>query len=137
MDIGQKRTRPLRAGDVQFYRLCEDLSEALIYLMVIFSPWAFGTTQPWAILSMNAAGYLLGLLLAAKLTIRWFKGYRAARWDCKPIGPQDGRTTEPQDRGTTGLKEATRTRIGPAVRCPARPLRPCTPGFSALSTPNL
>ncbi len=132
MDIGQKRTRPLRAGDVQFYRLCEDLSEALIYLMVIFSPWAFGTTQPWAIWSMNAAGYLLGLLLAAKLTIRWFKGYRAARWDCKPIGPQDGRTTEPQDRGTTGLKEATRTRIGPVVRWSGGPVVSLARGLVVL-----
>jgi hypothetical protein len=65
---------------VQLYRLCEDLSEALIYLMVVFSPWAFGTTQPWAVWTMNIGGYALGLLLAAKLTIRWLKGYRPGRW---------------------------------------------------------
>jgi hypothetical protein len=75
------RPRPLRAGDVQFFRVCEGLTEALIYALVIFSPWAFGTTQPWSIWLMNGAGYLLGLLLAGKLTVRWFRGYPAPRWD--------------------------------------------------------
>ena len=73
--------RPLRAHDVQIYQACEHLTEGLIYLMVLFSPWAFGTTQPWSIRVMNGAGYLLGGLLAAKLAIRWLKGYRPARWD--------------------------------------------------------
>ena len=55
-----RRSRPLRVLDVQIYRVCEDVTEGLIYLMVIFSPWAFGTTQPWSIWTMNLAGYLLG-----------------------------------------------------------------------------
>ena len=75
------RTRPLCARDVQFYRVCEDLTEALIYAMVVFSPWAFGTTQPWSIWVMNGAGYLLGLMLACKVTIRRIKGYHPPRWD--------------------------------------------------------
>src|SRR5207253_1417207 len=58
--------------------------EAFIYLAVIFSPWAFGTTQSWSIWTMNVAGYFLGLLLAAKLGIRWLKGYRPPRWDQPP-----------------------------------------------------
>jgi hypothetical protein len=74
------KRRPLRAGDVQFYRLCEDLTEPLIYFMVVVGPWAFGTTQSWSIWLMNGAGYLLGLLLAGKLAIRWAKGYEPARW---------------------------------------------------------
>jgi hypothetical protein len=74
------KRRPLRAGDVQFYRLCEDLTEPLIYFMAVVGPWAFGTTQSWSIWLMNGAGYLLGLLLAGKLAIRWFKGYEPARW---------------------------------------------------------
>src|SRR5258708_18874259 len=77
----RKRAPFLRARDVQLYRFCEDLTEALIYLMVVFSPWAFGTTQPWSIWTMNAAGYLLGLLLALKLFIRRATGYRPPRWD--------------------------------------------------------
>ena len=48
--------------------------------MVIFSPWAFGTTQPATIRIMNFAGYALGGLLALKWYIRRFKGYRPPRW---------------------------------------------------------
>jgi hypothetical protein len=76
-----RKTLPLLARDVQAYRVCEDLTEALIYPMAILSPWAFGTTDDWAMWVMNTAGYLLGALLAVKLAIRWFKGYRPPRWN--------------------------------------------------------
>ena len=49
--------------------------------MLLFSPWAFGTTQPWAIWCMNFVGYALGVLLLVKLFIRQTKGYTAPRWD--------------------------------------------------------
>ena len=71
----------LRAADVQLYRICDDLSGLLIFPMLIFSPWAFGTTQPWSIWTMNAAGYTLGILLLVKLHIRGLKGYVAPRWE--------------------------------------------------------
>lgn len=71
----------LRALDVQLYRVCDDLSGGLILPMLLFSPWAFGTTQPWAIACMNFAGDALGLLLLVKLFIRKLKGYPAPRWD--------------------------------------------------------
>jgi len=71
----------LQALDVQLYRLCDDLSGVLILPMLIFSPWAFGTTQPWAIWVMNCAGFALGLLLLPKLFIRNWKKYPAPRWD--------------------------------------------------------
>jgi hypothetical protein len=77
----RNKTFQLRAGDVQRYRVCEDLSEGLIYAMVIFSPWAFGTTQKWSIWTMNAAGYALGVLLLVKLSVRWLKGYQPPRWE--------------------------------------------------------
>ncbi|HXI70594.1 MAG TPA: O-antigen ligase family protein [Verrucomicrobiae bacterium] len=70
----------LRAADVQLYRICDDLSGVLIFAMVVFSPWAFGSTQPWAVWVMNIAGYALGILLLAKLFIREAKGYSAMRW---------------------------------------------------------
>ena len=69
---------------MQLYRVCEDLTQWLIYVMVVFCPWAFGTTQEWAIWTMNVAGYALGLVLTIKLGIRWLKGYRPARWDSGP-----------------------------------------------------
>ena len=66
--------------------------------MVVFGPWVFGTTQPWAIWAMNIAGYVLGLLLLVKLFIRWLKGYQPGRWDYRTTGPQDHRTTELRTR---------------------------------------
>jgi hypothetical protein len=78
------KLRPLLARDVQAYRLSEDLTEALIYLMALFSPWAFGTTDDWSMWVMNAGGYALGVLLAVKLAIRWLKGHRPPRWERKP-----------------------------------------------------
>ena len=49
--------------------------------MVVFSPWAFGTTQSWSIWAMNIAGFALGLLLLVKLFIRRMKGFRPPRWE--------------------------------------------------------
>jgi O-antigen ligase len=65
---------------LRLYQMCDAASESIFYLMVLFSPWAFGTVQPWSIWTMNAAGYCLGLLLAVKLIIRILTGYRNARW---------------------------------------------------------
>jgi len=71
----------LRAADVQLYRLCDDLSAMLIFPMLVFGPWAFGTTDPWSVWIMNIAGYALGILLLAKIFIRGAKGYTALRWE--------------------------------------------------------
>jgi hypothetical protein len=76
----------LRTVDVQIYLVCERLAEWVIYLMVLFSPWAFGTSEPWSIRVMNTAGYVLGAMLAVKLAIRRLKGYRPARWDGPSLG---------------------------------------------------
>ena len=76
-----RKSRSLRPLDVQIYQACEALTEPLIYLMVLFSPWAFGTSQPWAIWGMTIAGYLLGGMLVVKLAIRRLKGYCPPRWD--------------------------------------------------------
>lgn len=45
-------------------------TEVLLVLMILFTPWAFGTTQPWAIWCMNLGGYALGGLLAGKIILR-------------------------------------------------------------------
>jgi O-antigen ligase len=70
----------LRAPDVLTYRICDGLSGTLIFPMLLFSPWAFGTTQSWSIWSMNIAGYALGILLLVKIFIRGAKGFSAMRW---------------------------------------------------------
>ena len=87
---------PLRAADVQLYRLCEMLTGGLIALMVIFSPWAFGTTQEWSIWTMSVAGYALGLLLAVKCFIRMLKGYRTSRWESEARTGSGYWLTEPR-----------------------------------------
>ena len=53
----------------------------LIFPMLVFGPWAFGTTEPWSIWTMNIAGYALGVLLLVKVFIRGLKGYNALRWE--------------------------------------------------------
>ena len=62
------------------HRVCDQATEFLVYGMVVFSPWAFGATQAWAIWVMNAAGYVLGGLLATKWLVRLATGYCPARW---------------------------------------------------------
>ncbi|MGD0744371.1 MAG: O-antigen ligase family protein [Verrucomicrobiota bacterium] len=89
------RLLALRAADVQLYRICDDLSGVLIFPMVIFSPWAFGTTQPWSIGTMNLAGCALGVLLLAKLFIRRVKGFRPPRWE--NFSRRSGWTTRRRD----------------------------------------
>lgn len=66
------------------------MSGRLIYVMVVFSPWAFGTTEPWSIWTMNCLGYALGALLCVKLAIRGLTGYRNPRWDA-PASAEAGR----------------------------------------------
>lgn len=82
-----RRLRQLRAADVQLYRLADGAAGGVIFLMAVFSPWAFGTTEAWAVWTMNYAAGLLGALLLVKLFIRKIKKYSAPRWDA--AGPAD------------------------------------------------
>jgi hypothetical protein len=51
-------------------RIIDALSGWLIGAMIVFAPWAFGTTQAWSIHAMNVAGFSLGILLLAKIIAR-------------------------------------------------------------------
>jgi hypothetical protein len=62
------------------YRMADEVSEIVLYFMVIFYPWAFGTTEIWSIRFMNGAGYGLGGLLLLKWLVRWRTGYVPPRW---------------------------------------------------------
>jgi hypothetical protein len=80
-----ERTRhPMRSHTPKSYRFCDELSGGLICFMVVFTPWAFGTTQEWSIWTMNVTGVILGALLAAKWLIQRQTGYRHPRWDVPP-----------------------------------------------------
>ncbi len=48
--------------------------------LVLFTPWALGTTQTWSIWIANAACYLLGLLLIGKVLVRRLLPYMPPRW---------------------------------------------------------
>lgn len=58
--------------------------------MVIFSPWAFGTTQAWSVWTMNGCGYVLALLLGIKVSIRRLKQYDPPRWERTEDGGETG-----------------------------------------------
>ena len=73
-----RKERPVRTPKA--YKICDWISEGLIYFMVVFSPWAFGATQDWAVWTLNIAAYLLGAVLLAKWILRVSTGYRPARW---------------------------------------------------------
>jgi hypothetical protein len=62
------------------HKVCDMATEALLYLTVVFGPWAFGTTQEWAKWTMNGVGYLLGALWLAKWIIRRATGFNPGRW---------------------------------------------------------
>jgi hypothetical protein len=71
------------------YRISDWMTEWLIYLAVLFGPWAFGTTQPWSIQVMNGVGFALGLLWLCKLFIRSC-GFQPLRWTRFPGNGESG-----------------------------------------------
>jgi hypothetical protein len=72
--VSESRRRKSR--EPKLHRWSDRCTEALIYFMVLFSPWAFGTTQHWSIWTMNITAYWLGVLLVSKWIIRWSSGFR-------------------------------------------------------------
>ena len=62
----RRRTDQKVTNRTAIIRYCDVLTEAVLYFMIVFSPWAFGTTQPWAVWTMNVGGFFLGALLLAK-----------------------------------------------------------------------
>lgn len=70
------------------FRICEALTEALLYIGLVFGPWALGTTEPWSTWVMNWIGYSLGGLLLAKSFIGWRADYSPEKW--RPGGYSSG-----------------------------------------------
>ena len=64
------RKQRRKTREPKLHKLADKLTEILIYFMVIFSPWAFGTTEPWSIWTMNISAYALGILLVTKWITR-------------------------------------------------------------------
>src|SRR5258708_23203326 len=78
-DFPAKKTR-LRPIHVRLYHGSNLLTELLIYFILVASPWAFGTTQPATVWTMNIAGFVLVGLLLIKGFIRGFRDYRPMKW---------------------------------------------------------
>jgi hypothetical protein len=73
--------RSTSVRQVLAYRACDRASGWLICFMVVFSPWAFGTTEPWSKWTINASGYALGAMLLFKHWLRFRFNHRPARWN--------------------------------------------------------
>jgi hypothetical protein len=52
--------------------------EGLIYFLVVFTPWAFGTTETWSMAVADTVAYLLGLLCLSQQLV-WWLAHRANR----------------------------------------------------------
>jgi O-antigen ligase len=91
--------RSFTPADVRLYGICDLLTGGLFCLAVIFSPWAFGTTEPWSVWTMNGCGYLLGLFLTIKIALRNLKAYQPPRWD-----PPRGLPSVPSFSGRVSLQ---------------------------------
>ncbi|HUS37313.1 MAG TPA: O-antigen ligase family protein [Verrucomicrobiae bacterium] len=74
-----KRSHKGRSNTV-YWRI-DSASEYLIYAILIFTPWAFGTTETWAIQTVNTLNYILAGFLVAKWITRLVTGFHPARWD--------------------------------------------------------
>jgi O-antigen ligase len=79
MRISSERNRREEPGLALYWNL-EIATEFLIYAVLIFTPWAFATTEDWAINSVNTCNYVLGGFLVAKRIICKAAGYHPLRW---------------------------------------------------------
>lgn len=72
-----------RIRQPKLHKWADKCTEILIYFMVLFSPWAFGTTEIWSIWTMNITAYGLGVLLVSKWITRWSTDFRP--WPSEPL----------------------------------------------------
>ena len=87
---GHRRKRSPRIQAPMSFRICEVMTEALLYIGLVFGPWALGTTEPWSTWIMNWIGYTLGGLLLAKKLICWRTEYAPEKWNVSRKSSGDG-----------------------------------------------
>jgi hypothetical protein len=63
-----------QAGGSSVFDRIDRITGALLTLLIVASPWLFGTTELWSIWIMNTMGYGCGLLLVLKWLMRWRSG---------------------------------------------------------------
>lgn len=80
----RRRVRRSSEGPPPALHIAADLiTSALICGMILFTPWAFGTTEKWSIDLMNSTSFVLGFCLLVKWLVRWRTDYRPRRWGSK------------------------------------------------------
>ncbi len=62
------------------YQIIDIVSGVLIIAMATVAPWLFGGVEDWAIWTLNATGYTLGLLLVVKWLYRLFTRFSPPRF---------------------------------------------------------
>lgn len=67
---GRPASREDRIRTPAAYRVLDEASGWLILAMVVAAPWLFGTTEEWAVWTMNVGSFLLGAALIAKQVLR-------------------------------------------------------------------
>ncbi|MGV3774970.1 MAG: O-antigen ligase family protein [Verrucomicrobiales bacterium] len=68
----------------EFFRHCDFASGFLTLLLVVISPWLFGTTERWSILTLTGGSLLAGVLFIAKKICCRVTGYEPPRWTHTP-----------------------------------------------------
>jgi O-antigen ligase len=81
MDQPHADKRSHRSRSNATYWWLDRATEYLIYAILVFTPWAFGTTEDWSIQTINTFNYLLGGLLVVKWITRLVTGFHPERWD--------------------------------------------------------
>ncbi|MBL9126404.1 MAG: O-antigen ligase family protein [Verrucomicrobiales bacterium] len=103
----RRRRQGSRDRTPEAHALCDNLSGGILLFLVVFTPWAFGTTHEWSIWTANIGCYLLGALLLAKWIIRRQEGFHPALWgDPVVLAEGSGEIPGPgprRDFGTLGL----------------------------------
>lgn len=73
-----RRVRRRRRGVSGFEAMSDRATGVLLLFLVVFTPWAFGTTQDWSTATANGVALALGILLGARGFFRWLDRDSAA-----------------------------------------------------------
>lgn len=88
ISIRNRKSPPNPCQINKWLNYCDTWTGYLIYLSIIFGPWALGTVHTPTIWTMNAIGYLLGILLLGKTFILLSTERRPVKASLKNLSSQ-------------------------------------------------
>jgi hypothetical protein len=81
------------------------VTEGLLLFLVVFTPWAFGTTQTWSIWTATIVGYALGGVLVTKWILRKKHSFNVPRWGEEVVvSEESGEVQAPVRRADLGTR---------------------------------